>query len=96
MNRIEKIINRLNIWMNSTEYDDNGYLISDNNEFKSIFEQNNINVYHLYSKRKVAVISLKLEFRMLELTHKTEQEEYDNFILKQYIHSLLYRILSTI
>ena len=93
MNRIEKIINRLNIWMNT---DSEGNHLNKYDEFNSIFEHNNINVYHLYSKRRVAVISLKLEFRILDLTHSTEQEEYDNFILKQYINSLLYRILSTI
>lgn len=96
MSRIEKIINRLNIWMNNTEYDDNGYLLSNNNKYESKLENNKINVYHLKTNRRIAIISLELEFMMLDLTYKTEQEQYDNFILKQYTHSLIYRILSTV
>jgi len=96
MNRTEKIINRLNIWMNNIEYDDNGYLLSSDNEYKCKLENNQIIVYHLKTNRKIAIISLELEFRMLDLTHKTEQEEFDNFILKQYTNSLIYRILSTV
>ena len=96
MNRTENIINRLNIWMNNTEYDDNGYLLSSDNEYKCKFENNKINVYHLKTNRRIAIISLELEFMMLDLTHKTEQEEFDNFILKQYTNSLIYRILSTV
>ncbi len=96
MSRIEKIINRLNIWMNNTEYDDNGYLLSNNNEYESKLESNKINVYHLKTNRRIAIISLELEFMILDLTYKTEQEQYDNFILKQYTHSLIYRILSTV
>ena len=40
MNRTENIINRLNIWMNNTEYDDNGYLLSNDNEYQCKLEKN--------------------------------------------------------
>lgn len=93
MNRINEITNRLNVWMNT---DSEGAYLYKTPEFNSIFEQNNINVYHLQSKQRIAIISLDLEYRMLDLEHSIEQEEYNNFILKQYTSSLIYRILSTI
>lgn len=92
---MESIIKRLNLWMN---YYDNNYneLIDQLYRFDSKIENGNINVYHINTKQKIAIISPKLEFTILDLKHNNEIEEFNNFILKQYACSLLYRILSTI
>ena len=96
MNRIKKIINRLNDWMNKKEYDAKGYLISTDNVYECILDNKNINVYHLDTNKLLAIISPDLKFKMLDLIHNNEKEEYDNFRLRQYTHSILVRILSTI
>jgi hypothetical protein len=88
------IVDRLNLWMNYG--DDYNEPIDKLYIFKSKIENGNINVYHTNTKQRIAIISPMLEYIMLDLKHNNEIEEFNNFILKQYAHSLLYRILSTI
>jgi hypothetical protein len=92
---MESIIKRLNLWMN---YSDNNYNepIDQLYRFSSKIENGNINVYHINTKQRIAIISPILEYIMVDLKHNNEIEEFNNFLLKQYAHSLLYRILSTI
>jgi len=88
------IVDRLNLWMNY--YDNYNQLIDKLYIFESKIEDGNISVYHVNTKQRIAIISPILEYIMLDLKHNNEIEEFNNFILKQYAHSLLYRILSTI
>jgi hypothetical protein len=92
---MESIIKRLNLWMN---YYDNNYNepMDELYTFESKIENDNINVYHINTKQRIAIISPILEFRMLDLKYNNGTEEFNNFILKQYASSLLYRILSTV
>jgi hypothetical protein len=92
---LKNIADRFKIWMNYTDNNCNEY-IDESYIFQAKIEDKNINIYHVNSKQRIAIISPHLEFRMLDLTHSNETEEYNNFILKQYAFSLIYRIISTI
>jgi hypothetical protein len=70
------IVDRLNLWMN---YGDNyNEPIDKLYIFESKIEKGNINVYHTNTKQKIAIISPKLEYIMLDLKQNNEIEEFNN------------------
>ena len=91
MNRTDKIIKRLNLWMN---YNIDNQLIDENYQFNSKLEDGNINVYHINTDYKVAKINKNLIYHMNPENYI--DIENTKFNLMQYTNSLLIRILSSV
>jgi hypothetical protein len=91
MNRTDKIIKRLNLWMN---YNIDNQLIDENYQFNSKLEDGNINVYHINTDYKVAKINTNLIYHMNPENYI--DIENTKFNLMQYTNSLLIRILSSV
>ena len=92
MERIINIINRLNTWMNYRP--DENALLDSSNTYKSMYENNEIHIYHNQTKSLVAIIKLDLKYYMQPPDYHTL--EFKKFELLQYVNSLLIRILSSI
>lgn len=92
MNFTNKIVNRLNNWMN---------FYPDSNQYLDIYFQyearnidNSIHIYHANSNQLIAILDNKLNIEIIDIDYVNE--EVEPFILQQYTRTLLKRIISTI
>jgi len=86
---LQKIVYRLNIWMN---YDCDDQIISKDFQFESKIINNEIIIFHQNTNTIVAKVYKNLTYDMIKL----REETLDNFQLTQYTNSLIVRIMSSL